>query len=131
MNGATHRLGLADRLIRWYGRNIKLDGGDVSPDPEPKPESWVTIVFMQGEEADEVLAMLYEIDDFVWSGPYEESIARTVKHLKQWDYGEESEVYTLHTTEPWGTHDQTVEHDGYVLAWSIYLPHISLNRRIR
>jgi len=89
---------------------------------------WVTIVFTQGDEADEVFEMLYDIDGVVWSGPYEEGIVKAVEHLKQWDFGEESE-HTPYEKEPWGTSDQTVEHDGYVLAWNSHLGYVSLNRR--
>ena len=91
--------------------------------------SWITVVFMDGDEADEAFHLLYDIDGVVWSGPYAESIERTVEHLSQWDYGEESE-HTVYDTEPWGSSDRTIEHDEYVLAWNTHLGYISLSRRV-
>lgn len=91
--------------------------------------TWVTVVYQQGDEADETLHMLYDVDGVVWSGPYEESIARTVAHLAQWDNGEESE-HTPYTEPPWGPGDRTVEHDGYTLAWDLHLGYVSLNREV-
>lgn len=92
--------------------------------------SWHSIVFVQGEEADKVFEMLYEIDGVLWSGPYAETIERTVEHLSQWDSGEESEHSP--TDEPqFGSESRTAEHNGYTLAWDTHMGCLSLNRETK
>lgn len=90
---------------------------------------WVSVVYMDGDEADAVLKMLYDVDGVVWSGPYEETIQRTVEHLKQWDYGSENE-HTLRDQEPWGTLDCTTEVGEYTLAWNIDHCYVGLYRQV-
>lgn len=89
--------------------------------------SWNTIAFREGEEADEVFKMLYDIDGVVWSGPYAENLDATVEFLAQWDQGNESEHSP--TDKPqFGLVDDTYEHKGYTLAWNTHLGYVSLNR---
>lgn len=75
-----------------------------------------SIVFMQGDDANEPLDALYnhESDDsIVYHGPTAESIAAAFAYLRQWDYGEPAEE----TLEPSsGSSDDTWEQDGYRLS---------------
>jgi hypothetical protein len=89
--------------------------------------SWHNIVFLQGEEADKVFEMIFDIDGVVWRGPYAERLAPAVEHLAQWDNGDESEHSP--TDEPeFGPPDDTFEHNGYTLAWNTHHGYVSLNR---
>jgi hypothetical protein len=90
--------------------------------------AWHTIVYLQGEEADEVFTMLYDIEGVVWHGPYDMTIDRTVEHLAKWDNGEESE-HSPYTEEPWGGEDYTETCGEYTLTWNTHCAYISLNRR--
>lgn len=91
--------------------------------------TWVSVVFLQGEEADEAFALLYDIDGVVWSGPYAESITACGEHLAQWDYGTEIE-HTLYDTPPWGSQDRTVTFRDYTIAWDTGATCIGMYRTI-
>jgi len=74
------------------------------------------IVFMQGDDADEPLAMLDT-----------EGIESVLDYLAQWDMDDNGEL----TDEPSaGTSDDTYEVDGYILTWNNQLGYIGLERRV-
>jgi hypothetical protein len=55
-----------------------------------------SVVFMQGDDADEPLDLLYNRDDdssIVYHGPTAESVDAAFAFLKAWDYGDPTEEY--------------------------------------
>lgn len=90
-----------------------------------------SIVFMQGDDADEALRILYgkaaDDESVVWSGPFAETIAATFEHLGQWDYGEPGE---MHTESEAGSSDRQVTSDDgqYLMTWNLGLGYIGLER---
>jgi hypothetical protein len=79
-------------------------------------EVFSRIVFMQGDDADEVLAIL---DD--------QGEEAAVEHLAQWHFPGEHET----ANEPAaGTDDDTFEtDDGFILSWNTRLGYIGLEYR--
>lgn len=76
------------------------------------------IIFLQGSEADEALALMDEY-----------GIETTFKHLLEYDYGD---VYgELRVEPPYGSNDYTFEgSDGYIMSWNKGLNYIGLIKRI-
>jgi hypothetical protein len=92
---------------------------------------WVSIVFMQGEDADWVLNHMLRFDRKVtYRGATDKTVERAFEHLKQWDFGEESE-HDPSEGISWGTSDTTFEEGEYVIAYNSRLGYVSLNRRVR
>lgn len=83
--------------------------------------TWATIIFLQGEEADEPLDILNE------SGP-----GAAVEYLAQWDHGERDDV---RPGRPWGPADSVHRivdaETGFetVLAWNRSLSYVGLHQR--
>lgn len=83
---------------------------------------WVSVVFLQGEEADEVLDL---IDG--------DGVDAAMTHLKNWDYGEETtdaamengHVYDL---PPAGMLDREVRDGDYQMTYSHSFGHVGLYR---
>lgn len=95
------------------------------PEPAPEPVSikrWISVVFLQGEEADEVFNM---IDD--------QGADAALNHLKEWDYGDETTdaamengyVYDLPPSNPL---EREVRDGDYHLAYSHSFRHVGLYR---
>lgn len=83
---------------------------------------WVSVVFLQGEEADQVLDLIQR--DGTTAG---------IEHLKQWDYGQGTTDAALangyvYDTPPVGTFDRTVTEGEYTLSYEPALGHVSLYR---
>lgn len=83
-----------------------------------------SIVFMQGEEADEPLRLLDE-----------QGRVAVAAYLAQWDYGRENE-HSPQKDPPWGSLDNfalvRVPHAGvYWLTWNTKLQYIGLVRTTR
>lgn len=92
---------------------------------------WVCIVFMQGEDADWVLNHMLRFDRKVtYRGATDKTVARAFEHLKQWDYGKESE-HDLTENPKWGSADTTFEEGEYVIAYNTHFGYVSLNRKVR
>lgn len=87
--------------------------------PTATPAKYCSIVFMQGEEADEAMSILDEQGELA-----------AIEHLKQWDFGGESEhMLSITDAPPWGLSDRLFKDgNGYVLSWQPRLPYISLTR---
>lgn len=84
---------------------------------------YVSVVFLQGEEADHVLDQI-ETD----------GITAGIEHLAGWDYGDETTQTALvhghvYDTPPTGALDRTAEHGDYVLVANRHLGHVSLLRK--
>ena len=102
--------------------------------PEEQPvtgQKWVSIVYDQGEMADEVLKKMLRHDGQVtYQGVTQESIDEALDYLKEWDYGEESE-HTTYEGISWGSSDATEEVGEYVIAYNLHFGYVSLNRKVR
>jgi hypothetical protein len=86
-----------------------------------------SIVFLQGDDANEPLDALYarQGDSICYSGPFAETVDAAFEYLRAWDYGEPTEE----TDEPsCGTSDDTWEQDGYRLSAHLGLGYIGLER---
>ena len=86
---------------------------------------WISVVFLQGDDADEVLGMLDRT-----------GVAATIEYLQQWDYGDETTDAALtngyvYDGIPAGSTDRTIEDDGspYALTYSVPFGYVSLLRR--
>lgn len=83
---------------------------------------WVSVVFLQGEEADEVLDLIEG-----------DGVDAALTHLKNWDYGEETtdaamengHVYDL---PPAGMLDREVRDGDYQMTYSHSFGHVGLYR---
>ena len=96
-------------------------------DEQPKtPRSrWISVTFLQGDEADEVLAMIDR-----------DGATAAIEYLQHWDYGEETTDAALengyvYDRIPAGSTDRTIEGDGstYALTCSTTFGYVSLLRR--
>jgi hypothetical protein len=92
--------------------------------------TYQSVVFIQGEESDEPLDLLYSRDDdssIVYHGPTAESVAATFAYLKQWDYGEPTEEYD---GDPQGSSDDVWVSDcgDYRMSAHLGLGYIGLER---
>ena len=121
------RLDLASQhasRIAWQPAGVDLaglavDGPSRAPDAPPR---WVSVVFLQGEEADEVLTLIDR------DGP-----DAAVAYLAQWDYGQETTDAALvngyvYDAPPVGALDRTVTVAEYTLTYNPTLGHVSLLR---
>ncbi|MBX3086869.1 MAG: hypothetical protein KF742_00135 [Cryobacterium sp.] len=84
---------------------------------------WINVVFMQGDEADEVLDM---IDS---DGP-----AAGLDHLKNWDFGDETtsaamENGYVYDEPPSGALEHELREGNYHLTYSHSFDHVALYRR--
>ncbi|GAA1817649.1 hypothetical protein [Agromyces neolithicus] len=89
------------------------------------PDSrWISVVFLQGEEADAVLEMI----DRAGPGP-------AIEYLQQWDFGDETTEAALengyvYDAIPAGSTDRTIHDDSgrYALTYSPHFGYVSLLR---
>lgn len=92
------------------------------PAPEAPTTRWISVVFLQGEEADEVLDMIKR-----------EGTDAAIDHLAGFDSREETTRAALedghvYDTPPAGALDRTATRDGYTLTYSPFLGRVSLLR---
>jgi hypothetical protein len=87
------------------------------------------IVFMQGDEAYDVLDKLCHVDGVVVHGADDESIRAAVDYLSQWDYGDESE-HTIVTRDSFGRYDDEATHGEYLIGWNYGLSYVYLARLV-
>ena len=96
------------------------------PEPfveQPAQSRWVSVVFLQGDEADRPLRILDELGH-----------VDAVNYLAQWDYGDETTQAALENgyvyNEPGeGTNDQVVTSGEYALVVNSHIGYVSLLRR--
>ncbi|QYF98311.1 hypothetical protein [Microbacterium sp. PAMC21962] len=104
--------------------------GRIAWRPEPEPESdpasqssrWVSVVFLQGQDADEVLAIIDR-----------DGTDAAIEHLAGFDMGEETTQAALvngyvYDEPPTGPLDRVIEQGGYVLTYNHDHGHVSLLR---
>jgi hypothetical protein len=139
--GARYALDAADQLRRAarlldqsYDRLAEgfSAAGRVARHHDPAPETdssvaldrqWVTVVFLQGQEADEVLDM---IDAY--------GVEAAIGHLSNWDDGEETTGAAIanrdvHDAIPTGVLDKTAESGMYTLTYNPFMSHVALYRQ--
>ena len=88
-------------------------------------DRWISVIFLQGDDADKVLGMLDRT-----------GFAATIEYLQQWDYGDDTTDAALtngyvYDRIPAGSTDRTIEDDGspYALTCSVPFGYVSLLRR--
>lgn len=93
--------------------------------PNPPASRWISVIFLQGDEADEVLGMIDR-----------DGATEAIEYLQQWDYGGETTDAALtngyvYDRIPAGSTDRTIEDDGsiYALTYSAPFGYVSLLRR--
>ena len=93
--------------------------------PNTPTSRWISVTFLQGDEADELLAM---IDN--------DGATAAIEYLQHWDFGEETTDAALengyvYDRIPAGSTDRTIEGDGstYALTYSTTFGYVSLLRR--
>lgn len=92
---------------------------------EPAPaadQRWLSVVFLQGSEADPVLEMIDR-----------DGTDATIDHLAGWDHGEEItqpalEIGYVYDTVPVGQWDRTATRDDYTLTYDHLHGHVGLLR---
>ncbi|WP_194239263.1 hypothetical protein [Microbacterium sp. CBA3102] len=96
---------------------------DHDPDlTEKMPRRWISVVFLQGDEADKVLDVIDH------DGP-----DAAIEHLAGYDFGEETTQAALengyvYDQPPTGALDRIATKDDYTLTYSSFLGHVSLLR---
>lgn len=125
LDGVEQRL---DAALGHSGRIAWHPGGPagglaVSPPPAaPPPPRWVSVIFLQGDEADTVLELIDR------NGP-----DAGIEHLSQWDYGEETTGAALengyvYDKPPSGPADKVATAGEYTLTYNAPLGHVGLLR---
>lgn len=105
--------------IAWHAPAQELDREAVSTEA---PRRWISVVFLQGDEADEVLDLIDR------DGP-----DAAIEHLCGWDYGDETTDAALengyvYDEPPTGQLDRTVSDGDYTLTYNPFMGHVSLLR---
>ena len=96
-------------------------GPDLAPEQEPV-RRWVSVVFLQGAEADEVLDLLDR-----------DGADAAIEHLAGYDDGDDTVQAALengyvYDAPPTGMLDRTATRDVYTLVYSPFLGHLNLLR---
>lgn len=89
------------------------------------------IVFMDGDDGQEVVDRLANVEGVVAHGPTDESISATVDHLLQWDHGE-GEIKDGFPLIGMDDRREFVTRHGrwLMLSWHVGLRYVSLNELI-
>ncbi|SDI34003.1 hypothetical protein SAMN04488693_109108 [Arthrobacter subterraneus] len=116
-----------DRLDAAFGHSGRIawhPGPDLTEEPlsETAARRWVSVVFLQGEDADEVLDLIDR-----------EGTGAAIEHLKGFDYGDETTAAALengyvYDEPPAGPLDHVVADGDYTLTWNAGMGHVSLLR---
>ena len=115
---------LAEAARQNAGPLAGLAGLAAPPAPAAVPRRWVSVVFLQGTEADDVLDLVDR------DGP-----DAAIAHLAGWDYGDETTDAAMvngyvYDTPPTGALDQTATAGAYVLTYNHSLGHVGLLREL-
>ncbi|MEW1976316.1 hypothetical protein AB0301_14750 [Microbacterium profundi] len=127
LDGVEQRLDAAlghSGRIAWHPGH---PGGDraMNPPTAGPLARWISVVFLQGDEADVVL------DRIDRDGP-----DAAIEHLTQWDFGEETTTAALengyvYDEPPAGPADKVATVGDYTLTYNALLGHVSLLRAHR
>jgi hypothetical protein len=113
-----------DRLAEGFSA-----AGRIAWHREPAPDTdvaldrrWVTVVFLQGEEADQTLDIIQT-----------DGVDAAVEHLAHWDYGAETDSAAavngdVRDTIPAGVLDRTADSGEYTLSYNPFMGHVALHR---
>lgn len=99
--------------------------GPARPGEGSVPQRWINVVFLQGDEADQVLNAIDR------DGP-----DAAIEHLARWDYGQETtdaaleNGYVYDTKPPASGTDRTVTAAGYAVTYNHALGHVGLYRQL-
>ncbi len=110
-----------DRLDAAMSASGRIAWHDTPADRE-RPRRWISVVFLQGEDADRVLDLIER-----------DGTDAAIEHLAGYDYGEETVQAALvngyvYDAPPTGALDKTAARDVYTLTYSPFLGHVSLLR---
>lgn len=113
---------VADAARQHADAFAELIGHDPNLPEKPGGRRWVSVVFLQGEEADQVLDIIER-----------EGTDAAIEHLIGYDFGEETTQAALengyvYDQPPIGALDRTATRDVYTLTYSPFLGHVSLLR---
>lgn len=105
--------------IAWHAPAQEVDREAVFTEA---PHRWISVVFLQGSEADEVLDLINR------DGP---DVA--IEHLRNWDYGDETTDTALengyvYDEPPTGQLDRVVTDGDYTLTYNPFMGHVNLLR---
>lgn len=105
--------------IAWHAPAQELDREAVSTEA---PHRWLSVVFLQGSEADDVLDLIdRDVPD------------AAIAHLRNWDYGDETTDAALengyvYDEPPTGQLDRVAIDGDYTLTYNPFMGHINLLR---
>ncbi|MCC9053509.1 hypothetical protein LOK55_04185 [Microbacterium sp. F2E] len=110
-----------DAAMSHSGRIAWYDAPEQAA-PERAPSRWISVVFLEGEEADRVLDVIAR-----------RGTDAAIEHLAGHDYGEDTtrdalENGYVYDTVPEGALDRTATRDVYTLTYSPFLGHVNLLR---
>lgn len=113
---------VADAARQHADAFTELIGHGPNLPEKPGGRRWVSVVFLQGEEADQVLDIIER-----------EGTDAAIEHLTGYDFGEETTQAALengyvYDRPPTGALDRTATGDVYTLIYSPFLGHVSLLR---
>lgn len=113
--------GVHDQMDAAMGVSGRIAWRPAPSTPAP-PARWVGIVFLQGQDADEVLAIIDR-----------DGTDAAIEHLTGFDMGEETTQAALvngyvYDEPPTGPLDRVIEQGGYVLTYNHDHGHVSLLR---
>ncbi len=111
-----------ERLDAAAGAASRVAWHEVPDSEAPTIIRWINVVFLQGQEADEVLDMIDA--DGALAG---------INHLKSWDYGDETtsaamENGYVYDVPPSGPLERELHDDNYHLVYSHAFAHVALYR---
>lgn len=117
-----------DRLDAAFGHSGRIawhPETSISTEPltEDAQRRWVSVVFLQGEEAEEVLGLIDRA-----------GIDTAIIHLAQWDFGEETtdaamENGYVYDALPTGALDRVATEGDYALTYNPAIGHVNLLRQ--
>lgn len=118
-DAALHGVGSLGNLHDLGPHDPNLDSADVPEEAEPR---WISVVFLEGTEADEVLDLIAR-----------KGTDAAIEHLAGHDYGEETTQAALengyvYDEPPRGPLDKVATRDVYTLTYSPFLGHVALLR---
>lgn len=111
-----------ERLDAAAGAASRVAWHEAPASEAPAVVRWINVVFMQGQEADEVLDMIDA-----------DSALAGLNHLKYWDYGDETtsaamENGYVYDAPPSGPLEHELRDGDYHLAYSHAFTHVALYR---
>lgn len=105
--------------VAWHPPAQELDREAVST---KAPRRWISVVFLQGSETDEVLDLIDR-----------DGADAAIEHLRNWDYGEEITDAALengyvYDEPPTGQLDRVITDGDYTLTYNPFMGHVNLLR---